>query len=63
MDFNNLYKHVGYAQSLPLPAAVHRNGKALEKCHSISALRKEKGHLKNGPNQAENFRGNGAHRK
>lgn len=46
MDFNNLYKHVGYAQSLQLPATVHRNEKVIEKCHSNSALRKEKGHLK-----------------
>lgn len=46
MDFNNLYKHVGYAQSLQLPATVHRNEKVIEKCHSNSALRKEMGHLK-----------------
>lgn len=46
MDFNNLYKHVGYARSLQLPATVHRNEKVIEKCHSNSALERRRGTLK-----------------
>lgn len=42
MDLNNLYKQVGYARSLQFQATVHRNEKVIEKCHSNSALRKEK---------------------
>lgn len=37
---------MGYARSLQLPATVHRNEEVIEKCHSNSALRKERGHLK-----------------
>lgn len=60
-----IYTNVGRAQSLKLPAIVHRNKKVIEKCHSNSALRKEREHLlkKMGKIGPRGFRGNGTYRK
>lgn len=62
-----IYTNVGYARSLQLPATVHRNEEVIEKCHSNSALRKERGHLKKKKQmdkiRPRDFRGNGTYRK